>query len=1027
MKKIFTLLLIVCSLSSFAQSSLRCYKDLDNDGYGDPNNPVASIPNQGCPFQTVQDNTDCDDHDASVHMWVWFRDRDHDGYHDGTTIESCTQPDGYIDNPISSVLDCNDTNADIHPIKWYYDHDHDGYAAGEEFYILSCTQPDADRSLPEYLLKGWDECSDNDANIYPRVYYTDADGDGYRSPADPITVCVELDESKLYLASEFNTLDIDCDDENVLIGPGHEWYKDQDNDGYTDGTILRACVQPEGYIDSPKRTADAPFLLKIDCNDSDPLEHPDRFWFLDNDGDHHGQGLGGEIRLSCTRPAGNWFASSELISTNDCDDGNIAITNTAIWCLDADKDGYYTGDPVTQCASPGPGYVIKIAQKPGDCNDNEETINPETIWYIDKDNDGYHRGLPYAPSCTSPGPSFTLLNTKGLDCNDDDPTINTESVWYLDADDDGYHDPIYLASISCTSPGPNFKNSTKGVDCNDANKLHNPETIWILDKDGDGYYVDERLGCFIIEGYKIKTDQQEGDCNDDDPAIHLQTVWYLDADNDGYHDPIYLASISCTSPGPNFKNSTKGVDCNDANKLHNPETIWILDKDADGYYIDEQLGCFIIEGYQIKSNQQQGDCNDDDPGVHTSIQYYVDVDKDGYGSVTTAMLCSSVAPVGYSINNTDCNDGDPAVHPFQYYVDGDKDGYGSATTAMLCSSVAPVGYSTNNTDCNDGDAAINPETIWYKDSDGDGYSDVLYISLPSCTSPGGSQFKLTIKGGGDCNDGDASINPETVWYLDADNDGYYTGSGIITCQPFLVGYKKSGLLGGGDCDDNDQAINPASVEVCGNNKDDNCNNVQNEQNCYACGNATNFSTTSITSNSATLNWVSIPNPNLWQIQYKSTKPGTKWIDVKPDITGDKRLVQITGLSAKVKYQWHIKARCGTGWTAYSVSVLFTTLASGITQKRSAETPETTVASATETFDMQVSPNPSQQSFRIVIGASNLNEPVKLIVTDILGRVVETKTTHTGQIITIGENYRSGLYLIQAMLGKEQKQLKLIKL
>ena len=535
---------------------------------------------------------------------------------------------------------------------------------------------------------------------------------------------------------------------------------------------------------------------------------------------------------------------------------------------------------------------------------------------------------------------------------------------------------------SCTQPVLSFNTrSTKGPDCNDNDPAINPETIWVLDKDGDNYYAAQHIGCIGLAGYKIMENERPGDCNDDDPDINPGTTWFLDFDGDDYYSLSYIPFPSCTSPGPYYKLTTKGPDCNDG-----------------------------------------------DGGVHTSIQYYVDGDKDGYGSVATAMLCSSVAPVGYSNNNTDCNDGDPAVHPsIQYYVDGDKDGYGSATTALLCSSVAPVGYSTNNTDCNDGDAAINPETIWYKDSDGDGYSDGLYISQPSCSSPGGSQFKLTIKGGGDCNDGDASINPETVWYLDADNDGYYTGSGIITCQPFLVGYKKSGLLGSGDCNDNDPAINPASAEVCGNNKDDNCNNLQNEQGCYTCGNATNFSTTNITSNSATLNWVSIPNPGYWQVQYKTTKPGSRWIDVKPDIAGNQRSVNITGLSAKGNYQWHIKARCGNSWTTYSVSVAFTTLASGITQKRSSETPATTLVSATEPFDIQASPNPSQQSFRIVIGAGNLKEPVKLIVTDILGRVVETKTTYTGQVITIGENYRRGFYLIQAILGKEQKQLKLIKL
>src|SRR5205085_3103694 len=50
------------------------------------------------------------------------------------------------------------------------------------------------------------------------------------------------------------------------------------------------------------------------------------------------------------------------------------------------------------------------------------------------------------------------------------------------------------------------------------------------------------------------------------------------------------------------------------------------------------------------------------------------------------------------------------------------------------------------------------------------------------------------------------INPETVWYLDADDDGYYTGSGVTTCQVFSDGYKTGGLLGGEDCNDGNAAI-----------------------------------------------------------------------------------------------------------------------------------------------------------------------------------------------------------------------------
>jgi hypothetical protein len=42
-----------------------------------------------------------------------------------------------------------------------------------------------------------------------------------------------------------------------------------------------------------------------------------------------------------------------------------------------------------------------------------------------------------------------------------------------------------------------------------------------------------------------------------------------------------------------------------------------------------------------------------------------------------------------------------------------------------------------------------------------------------------------------------------IWYLDADNDNYYTGSPVTQCSSPGAGYKSTGLLGGNDCDDTD--------------------------------------------------------------------------------------------------------------------------------------------------------------------------------------------------------------------------------
>jgi N-acetylneuraminic acid mutarotase len=162
-----------------------------------------------------------------------------------------------------------------------------------------------------------------------------------------------------------------------------------------------------------------------------------------------------------------------------------------------------------------------------------------------------------------------------------------------------------------------------------------------------------------------------------------------------------------------------------------------------------------------------GPDNGTDLTVTAPHTYYVDADHDGFGSTTTAMLCSPTALDGYATNNTDCDDGS------LLYADSDGDGFG-AGDPVAC-GVA------NNTDCDDA-------RLLYADSDGDGFG-------------AGAAAACGVANNTDCNDGNGAINPTTVWYLDADNDGYYTGSGITQCASPGAGYKSTGLTSEGDCDD----------------------------------------------------------------------------------------------------------------------------------------------------------------------------------------------------------------------------------
>jgi Putative metal-binding motif len=315
------------------------------------------------------------------------------------------------------------------------------------------------------------------------------------------------------------------------------------------------------------------------------------------------------------------------------------------------------------------------------------------------------------------------------------------------------------------------------------------------------------------------------------------------------------------------------------------------------------------------------------------------------------------------------------------------------------------------------------------DFEGTGAGVVKLYSISACLTIQGISIGMNINDiPGNTNASNAVVITKQIdccvpvsFYRDADGDGYGNPNSSIQSCSAPGGYVNNNR----DCNDNSSAIHPAAVEICGNGIDENCNGMIDEQACYSCRNATAFSTTNTTSNSATLNWVSILDPNSWHVQYK-LKTSSKWIDVNPDLAGDKRSVQITGLSRKQNYHWRIKAKCGNSWTVYSAAVPFTTTNSINTQSSPAEIIQETVLSETGVFAIQASPNPSSTSFRIFIGGSTLKEPVKLIVRDMVGRVVETRMTVTGQTIAIGQDYRSGLYLIQVMRGSEQRTLKLIK-
>ncbi len=329
-------LVMLVNTGAWCQFIQFCYRDADGDGFGNPSvSQLAGI--FGCSTGWVSDNRDCNDSDKNINpLTVWWRDNDGDLCHANQSITSCTRPLGYILIIESRGLDCDDFNATVGLAQLYYkDADGDGFTGNldqtGEFFFCTPTpgyiRADKRALIWKFIAGAWysfyiRDCNDNNPLEFPdQKWYPDSDNDGFASTLTPLIQCLRPTGYKALVELKSTTA-VDCADNDVQVFPRY-WYKDEDNDGYTNGENLYSCVQPNGY---KLLTAFIGGLRFIDCNDKDASVYTDQVWYLDEDVDRHGknQFIGGTILVSCQRPTG-YFSASELLSLNDCDDQRATV------------------------------------------------------------------------------------------------------------------------------------------------------------------------------------------------------------------------------------------------------------------------------------------------------------------------------------------------------------------------------------------------------------------------------------------------------------------------------------------------------------------------------------------------------------------------------------------------------------------------------------------------------------------------------------------------------------------------------
>ena len=179
----------------------------------------------------------------------------------------------------------------------------------------------------------------------------------------------------------------------------------------------------------------------------------------------------------------------------------------------------------------------------------------------------------------------------------------------------------------------------------------------------------------------------------------------------------------------------------------------------------------------------------DESDIQTDTPAVVDADNDGFVvpedcDDSKSTIHPGAEDVCDGIDNN-CNDEVDEGSIKTFYGDKDGDDYGVDTTSTQA-CLQPEGYSELAGDCDDSDTAIHPD------------------AEEGCN-------------GKDNNcDGEAEPKTSSIWYVDADLDGYGN-------QPTEACQQPSGTVSiSGDCNDNNGAVHPGAQEFC-DGIDNNCN------------------------------------------------------------------------------------------------------------------------------------------------------------------------------------------------------------
>jgi hypothetical protein len=212
------------------------------------------------------------------------------------------------------------------------------------------------------------------------VHFTllaDADGDGYYYPEG-------------YPSGA----PADCNDSNPKEKPGQTWYKDADNDGYSDGTMdTSSCTRPPGY----KSAIELAGHTTGDCDDNNPNRFPGNTEIFCNGVDD-----------DCN-PATPDIPAPVLVSPAN-GATNASTTPTLSWSAVSCATSYGLQVATTPSFSPPSTVVINQTATGTSFTVSTPLSNNTTYyWHVNAKKSGETSAWSPAWSFTTGGPSGTIL------------------------------------------------------------------------------------------------------------------------------------------------------------------------------------------------------------------------------------------------------------------------------------------------------------------------------------------------------------------------------------------------------------------------------------------------------------------------------------------------------------------------------------------------------------------------------------------------------------------------------------------